>query len=391
MSKLVLYISVISCICFYACKKPEQQGQQVKNMEGQTSIVDTVAKKKAETTEHKFIADFKTIFEEECKNWPVNFSLDTVSTLQLWMNNFNLHEHDSLVLSTHLLFVDGNIDYRSVSVSAFVLSSETDAIKIIDEHCEAYYEARRKGESSSFVFEHIYVKIPYRAIRIGSIIFEITSTNTVGHIMYNTIENLCDKYNIPNNDIVPCDRNHIEQGLVNRLRPKISNWLKFHKLDIHHFTKYGESTFETGHNSYTLSDEELAYKPKLRDYSPNRKYYMSVLEMATFFDAETNTYEVGFDDSQTIWLFDTINKTASDIQFFGTSSLCEAAAWIDNNTFVLLGHSYTNTKDFFIMMFDLKNKTITSYYNRNKGYNIDDSYFYKNLELRGISISKENR
>lgn len=386
MGKFILYLSTALCFCLYSCKETKQKGQQVDNM---TEQIDTIVTVKKESIEERFISDFKQIFAEECKKWPVNFSIDTTNQYQPWHDNLNLLEHDSLISSSYLLFVDGNINYRSVALESFILSDEKDAIKMIDDHCEAYYQAERKGKTPGFIYENVYAKFPYTAIRLDSIIFEITATNTVGHIMHNTIKALCDKYNISENDIIPCNRNNISQNLASKLRPKVSEWLKFHNIDIYHFINYGSSGFGTeGHNNYTMSNEELAYKPKLRDYSPNRKYYLNVLEIATFYDPETKTYEVGFDDSQTIWLFDIANKTASEIQFFGAASLCEATIWIDNNTFVLLGRHYYDTKDFFMILFDLKNKSVTSYYNRNKGYDNDNSYFYKNLEQRGIFINQ---
>ncbi|NDV94188.1 hypothetical protein D0T84_04550 [Dysgonomonas sp. 521] len=200
--KYALYIFVI-LLMFAGCKK---QAAEKISVAGDSAQFPVPVSEPVIDKDSLIIEDFKAFFEEECKKWPVNFHIDTLAQKQTWCDNLGLSKHTGLKNTRCLLFVDKTINYRSVSIEAFRLSDIPEAQAVVDEHCKAYNDAFRKGESVDFIMENVYAKIPYRAIRIHSTIFEITATNTVGHIMYNTVDALIEKYNVSNNDIIPCER-----------------------------------------------------------------------------------------------------------------------------------------------------------------------------------------
>jgi len=178
----------------------------------------------------------------------------------------------------------------------------------------------------------------------------------------------------------------------------LADWLNFYGLDIKDFesdmsvngfmSEDIESIDAVNEESFfvvKLSGEDLEYKPLLREYSPDKQYYIPIYEHITHYDEESKQYYLGFDDSQNVWLYNTKTELAYMIQFFGVGSIAEGAYWLDNDRMILVGKSYDEDTHCFFYLFDFK-KMQRSYFYNNKDVG-DKKTFYKHvLEQRGLNV-----
>lgn len=201
--KCKLYIFAVLLLFITSCKNSNNQNVNKVQESDSILIAPQVAKVDRDSL---IIDDFKAMFLEECKKWPVNFYIDTLDRRQPWFDNLNLSGHKDLKGFRYLLFVDKTINQMSVAIAAFRFSDVEKAQSVIDIHCKEFHNAMKKGEESYF-YEVVYAKMPYNAIRIDSTIFEVSATNSVGHIMRNTVDKFIKKYAVIQDNIIPCERN----------------------------------------------------------------------------------------------------------------------------------------------------------------------------------------
>jgi len=398
------YILCFILLSFVACKKTDKQPVVTTD-----AIVEAALPRIDEDS--LIIEDFKAIFLEECKKWPVNFHIDTLEERETWYNNLGLSQHKGLRDTRYLLFVEKSINYRSVSIQSIRLSGVDEARAVIDKHCEAYSDAVKRGESWDYVFKYVYAKIPYIAIRIDSTIFEITATNTVGHIMHNTVDVFRKKYNVNNIDVIPCEGNnegnvakqivlpkdnHIDKILADKMKPKIKKWLDFYNLDIYKFwgkQKEGGILADLAINEDTASihrkefSKELddIYQPVLYDYSPNKRFYLNVRETACVYkdDDDGKWHYEGGDDCMEIYLTDRKNMKKALVLWLGSTAYAEAAFWLDNDTFIITGYTYYDIPLRYIY---LRGKINADYYIDMDNIPPGSDYFIHDIKSRGVIV-----
>lgn len=388
---LFCFIAVIAI--FIACKK------NTAGNEGVPPVFDSVTTTQQEQKpdrKKEILDSFVKLFTEEAKKWPVSFQHDTTGQRQLWTDNLGLLTHEKLRSSKYLLFVDGGVNNRSISIGAYTLAGGDVAENIIKDHCDAYYLADKKGYLTDFIMENRYAKYPYYAFCVDSTIFEITATNTVGHILHNVVGKLKEEYwyCISRNNAIPCDRDYIPQKLANKLKPALNKWLKYHKADISDFytdsssdnikielynKPFEEDTLSLYYRKYGKEDD--VYQPVLYDYSPNRRYYLTVRETSGVYKEEDGKwYYRGGDDCQEVYLVNRNTQKKVMVMWLGTGAFAEAAFWADNETYVIVGHCYYSPfPSLFINIGGV-------YYYSDMADLEDKSYFENDLKHRGVIV-----
>lgn len=359
-------------------------------------ISDIVEVKKEIDPDSLILEDFKKVFYEECKNWPVNFVID--SAKQKVVDYLNLLDNAETVSHRSLIFTQKKDNYTSISVESYRLSSLKEAQSIVQYHCERYTQAHdfsRNGDEDILY----YGKLPFFAFRIDSTIYVVNSTANVGHIIMGAVGTFEKKYKVDqNSDIIPCRIQFIDRDMANRIRPAINRWLSFYKLDITQFVSEGEGrinldSLNSKSSPYYREFEEKdnVYTPQLHDYSPNRRYYLNLLDATMVSLEDDGRYHFrGADDSQHIILYDRNEKKAITISYRGLSNSLDAVFWVDNNTFVLAGYrSYELPNYFTLEIYELAKDNLSKYAIRDirNRDEIKDSYLMDiNMKKRGVVI-----
>lgn len=384
---------LVGCLAiFIACKKNATPDGVITAMVSDS--VEVIAPVQNIDKRKEIIKSFEKFFIEECKKWPVSFHRDTTGVRQSWTDNLGLSRHDKLKSSEYILFVDKGVNERSISIETFTLADEKAAAYVIKEHCDGYRLSQKNGSENDFIYENVYAKIPYFAFRVDSIIFEITATNTVGHIMHNVVEKLRWEYSISRNDVIPCDREYIPQDLAKKLKPALSKWLKYYNADISDFYRHSfveeESKIELYNEPFEEDTTSLyyrkydkqrndVYQPMLYDYSPNKRYYLTVRETkGVFKDEDGRWYYYGGDDCQEIYLVNRNSKKKVMVMWLGVGSSAEAAFWADDKTYAIVGqHYYSLFPGLFIWIGGI-------YYHLDVVNVNEKSYFVDDLKQRGV-------
>ncbi|NDV68190.1 hypothetical protein [Dysgonomonas sp. 25] len=188
------------------------------------------------------------------------------------------------------------------------------------------------------------------------------------------------------------DTIYIDKKTISALLPKIKDWLDYYNLDIRKFKPDGSSgiyipqEYEESIFCAQLPASDLMYKPKLREYSPDKNYCIPLYEFIAQYDEETGLYYGGWDDSQSVWLYDKSKKLGSVIQFNGVGSITEAAYWLDNNTFVLLGYECVDNYKFTLRLCNLQTEDAVHYSLEKEQPEEGKSYYTFVLAKRGIEI-----
>lgn len=193
---------------------------------------------------------------------------------------------------------------------------------------------------------------------------------------------------VDNQDIqIQDEHKYISSTMANRLKPILKEWLNYGNMNIEQFLEYDSGKFEPVYaEKLELEPEDLVYKPLLRDYSPDKRYYLDLLENILSYDSETNMYETMFDDSQSIWLYDLKDGTVLRAQLYNMNELCDAAYWIDNNTFVLVGSNIYSSS--FIQVFNLKDMTRNFYVMKKSAP--EKGFLYQNIKNRDIQLKSDS-
>jgi hypothetical protein len=183
----------------------------------------------------------------------------------------------------------------------------------------------------------------------------------------------------------------IDRTFAGKIKPTINKWLRFYNLDIYNFRgepivqdavpdpMYERDTASIYYREY--SHEHNVYNPMLYDYSPNKQKYLNVRETSYVYkDDDGKYYYYGGDDCQEIYLTDRRNKTKDLVLWLGSWSFAEAAFWLDNNTYIIVGRNHYNDFSLFIH--------IRGKYLRDYEYKLeqepDEYYFRYDLKQRGV-------
>lgn len=195
--------------------------------------------------------------------------------------------------------------------------------------------------------------------------------------------------------LLPCQNQAqelISKQTIKRIKPSIDIWLKYYNLNIKDFTQEYKDRYELQEFDEVsvfctkLSEKDWIYKPKLREYSQDKHYYIPLYEFSVMYDEESKKYYGGWDDSQSVWLYDKTTMQGSVVKFNGVGSITEAAYWIDKNSFVLLGYEHIEEYRYTITLYDLKNMVTESYVLKAEKPDDGKSFYHYNLGLRGIEV-----
>lgn len=184
----------------------------------------------------------------------------------------------------------------------------------------------------------------------------------------------------------------IDKKLADKIKPAIRKWLNFYNLDIYKFRKTNydketspeklaieEDTTSMYYKPFHKKSDDI-YLPVLYDYSPNKRFYLNVLETAGVFkDEDGKWYYMGGDDCMEVYLTDRKKGNKALILWLGSSAFAEATFWLDNDTFIIVGYDSYDIPRHFL---SLRGKINQSFY-INKTPN-DSSYFRYDLRSRGI-------
>ena len=339
--------------------------------------------------------DFKKVFYEECKNWPVNFSIDSVrqqdTDYLTMLNDTNVVYHRSF------RFTQPNDNYTNISVGYYRFSSLKRAKAVIENHCDEYKSIYNSHDGDDFDILLHYTKLPLYGFRIDSTIYVVNTTANIGHIVGKAVKTFKEKYNVnEDTDVIPCNIKFIEKEAANRIRPSLNRWLKHYSLNINDFINDGTThlsldSLNDKRNIYyqDFESEDDVYIPQLHDYSPNRRYYVNLLSAMYVEKGDDGRYHFrGSDDSQHLVLYDRNGKRAITISYRGLSNFVDGVFWVDNNTFIFAGYATYDTPGIFtVEVYDMQKDTISFYSLKDRTNNsAKESYMDVNMRSRGVVI-----
>ena len=193
----------------------------------------------------------------------------------------------------------------------------------------------------------------------------------------------------------------IPESVANSIKPSIKDWLQFYNLNISDFYYISQneeeeiiiypSSVEIDYSDSIYNEERSPYKrdfepkihdvylPRLYDYSPSKQKYLNLLETSGVFQKNGKYYFGGTDDCQEIYLTDRKKKTTIMVEWLGSQVFAEAAFWLDENNFIVVGRKDDNV--YFIRTFgdngrDYEFKATTPFPDR--------TYLEKNIESRAV-------
>ncbi|NDV94189.1 hypothetical protein D0T84_04555 [Dysgonomonas sp. 521] len=190
-------------------------------------------------------------------------------------------------------------------------------------------------------------------------------------------------------------KDYIDKKLANKLKPVLKSWLDFYNLDIHKFRlgQQGETsstledlaisvdTASIYHRPFNKESDDI-YEPVLYDYSPNKRFYLNVRETALVYRDEDNKWRYeGGDDCMEVYLTDRKKENSAIILWLGSSAFAEAAFWLNNDTFIIVGYTdYEEAKRFLY----LRGKINANYYTDMNEIPPGSEYFIHDLKSRGV-------
>lgn len=192
------------------------------------------------------------------------------------------------------------------------------------------------------------------------------------------------------------DEKIMSKDLMEKLNLTLSDWFHFYNVEISDFTFHGltdweitddiKSLDEVNEESFfvaKLSENDLEYKPLLREYSPDKQYYLPLYEHIVYHDEENGLYYAEFDDSQNVWLCNTKTKLGYMIQFWGVGGIAECAYWLTNSCFVVVSKDYSEGLSFCIYDLDSMQK---SYFSSSKSIDFSKLFYKYVLNKRGLDF-----
>ncbi len=180
---------------------------------------------------------------------------------------------------------------------------------------------------------------------------------------------------------------------VAELKPVLKEWLNFFGLDLAQFRLAYTNSLSAEY--YLTSDDTLSpyywkfeddfhgkYTPQSRDYSPNKRRYINLLETTYVYQEDDGKwYYGGSDDCQEIRLVDLDRRSDRMFLFTGTQ-FRDGVFWKNNDCFILTAYTYNN--EYELAIYDLKNEQQKVY--RLKALSPEKSYLEYTMRKRGITI-----
>lgn len=190
---------------------------------------------------------------------------------------------------------------------------------------------------------------------------------------------------------------YISDSLSDRLSFSLSDWLTYYDIDVSNFQIKDTSKLEVQSlkNEAAVyfrkfADSDTLYLPNVRDYSPNGRYHLNLLEATNVCRGEDGKwYFSGIDDYQQIFLCDRQDSSLMVVSLKKLYNFIDAAFWIDDVDFVLAGvdRQEYNTK-YFIELYNLSNEIMVTYDLPDSTISgLDKCYMVDvNMKSRGIAI-----
>lgn len=188
----------------------------------------------------------------------------------------------------------------------------------------------------------------------------------------------------------------IDDSLVNKIKPIIEDWLEYYQLNISDFRLSEKSELnmdslnERSSPYYAaFSKADDVYIPQLHDYSPDKTLYIDLLSTTGVALGRDKKYHfAGSDDCQQIRLYNRKDRINVMISFRGISNFADAAFWIDNNMFVLVGYNaYEELGVYTVEVYNLLDKTCNTYTFPKELLSKETSYIVDvNMKKRGVII-----
>lgn len=190
----------------------------------------------------------------------------------------------------------------------------------------------------------------------------------------------------------------IEDSVAGRVQWAISNWLEYYKINIHKFKLVSSEEINIPHlkanaksyfRKYTPRDD--AFLPEVRDYSPDNRYYLNLLEAANVkldYNGNWCMMDDAF-DSQYVFLFDKQDSTLMLVAMHDPDNYSDAVFWVDNTTFVISGRRFLRKADnnrFYFNIYSLEDGVKDSYCLKDSSLMNDKNSYFKqvNLKKRGV-------
>jgi len=197
-------------------------------------------------------------------------------------------------------------------------------------------------------------------------------------------------------DIPYDEQKQITADLAKKIQPVINKWLKYYAVDINNFLLVNSHDIELnkvdtlnpsiyGHH---FSNEDDIYDPLIFDYSPDKTKYIDLLGTTGVFKEEDGKYYyMGSDDCQEIRLYDRKKRFNIMFSFKGISSFADAAFWVNNDMFILVGYNlYNDPGQYYMEVYNIRD-------NRYEGYILPEklskevSFGIEDMKRRKIIIN----
>ncbi len=184
---------------------------------------------------------------------------------------------------------------------------------------------------------------------------------------------------------------------IKPLPPNISEWMDYYAsvdtaFAIHNFKASGVTIHLDSLPNAISNANEADYRPLLA-YSPDSTRYIDYLSYNQLLekDARGQWYVSAGDPDQEVRLVDKKRNLLKQLMFYGPSQAVEAAAWLNNNDFVLGIMSLNDSSTAWIpeiYLFNLKDSTFTNF--RSAKYIRVDSLVLKDKNYFNAFFSKRN-
>lgn len=186
--------------------------------------------------------------------------------------------------------------------------------------------------------------------------------------------------------------NLISKRDADRIKPAIRKWLDFYKLDIYSFLgqialnklsledlAVEEDTLSMYYRKYERKSDDV-YQPLLYDYSPNKRFYLNLLETAGVAKEDEKWYYIGGDDCLEIYLADRKKGNKALVHWLGAGTFVEGVFWLDNKSYIIVGYEHLEKPQYFFQV----NGEYSGRYYLSVDQLFESSYFRSDLELRGV-------
>lgn len=190
----------------------------------------------------------------------------------------------------------------------------------------------------------------------------------------------------------------IEDSIAGKVMWVMSQWFDFYNINISDFklintTKINieslKSDAETYLRKYSSNDD--TFLPEVRDYSPDQKYHLNLLEATNVRQDRDGRWCLVDNkiDAQYVFLFDKADSTLLLAAMHDTNNFSDAAFWLDNTTFVLSGKRFLgkNENRYYFDIYNLADCRKDSYCFKDSLLLDDSKSYFKEINLKKRDVA----